>query len=498
MLTRALVALLVAAPCFSACSSGSSNQPAGPGEAGSSSDGSDSGAGAGGAPDTAEPRPRPRPQPEGGAPAEDEEPNDVGEKPTPGDGAAFFLPTDTPTNTAAPRLEVDAKGGTHVLYPAFALGAAFYGYCAAGCRGPDDVESVRLETEGSVTNAALTLDAAGRPRALLATFTSVYYASCDARCTDGANWTTTKIIDHGSDYEVTGEALALEGGKPRFLMHAYRKFLGAFQKPETFYVTCDADCHDPSGWTPHRISDQLWEGSTLRYDAEGTAHVATVVQVVEEGSGLMTRVGGYFECAAGCDVQKNWKGIGIDYAYERQTAYPAIQASASLALTESGAPRVIVLGKEDDGSARISYHECDHDCLEPENWAPFMRLTDPNFGAGVDLALNADDHPRIAFTSGFNIVLAECSEERCTDDDAQWSFSTVESASSMKRDEIILWPNCTVSSWLLHSPSIAIGAAGQPLVGYQARDVSGGTSTPDPTKPRCTAGTDMSLTRARF
>lgn len=491
MLTRALVALLVAVPCFSACSSNTSNQPAGgepgdAGEAGASSGGSDAGGtAAGGAPDVNEP--------EAGAPAH----ADGGKPGQPSNqaGAAFFLPTDVATNTSAPRVEVDADGGTHFLYPAYAIGDAFYAYCAAGCKGADDMRSVRLETQGSVTNAALAIDDAGRPRALLATFTSVYYASCDGACTDAASWTTTKIIEHGSDYEVTGEALALQEGKPRFIMHAYRKFLGAFQKPETFYVACDDACDDPSRWAQHSISDQLWEDSTLRFDARGTAHVATVVQVVEDGAPIK-KLGAYFECADGCTTAPSWKGLGIDYAYESLTADPSVEPSVSLALTRAGAPRVIVLGKADDGSARISYHECDDDCLDYANWAPFMSLTDPNFGAGIDLTLDAKDQPRLVFTSGYDIVMAECSQPHCTDDDAEWTFSTVEKASSMKPDVIITWPNCTVSAWQLHTPSIALSAAGKPEVGYQARDLSGGFTSPDPTKPACTAGTDMSLTRA--
>jgi hypothetical protein len=496
MFTRALVALLIAAPCFSACSSNTAQKPTASdpsdaGAAGEPAGGSEEpGSGAGGAADAGEPGSEAGAASEGGS-----MPSKPGGKPTSSSGAAFFLPTDTPTNTSAPRVEVDAKGGTHFLYPAFAIGDAFYGYCSAGCAGPDDVKSVRLETQGSVTNAALALDAAGRPRALLATFTSVYYAACDSHCTDAANWTTTKIIDHGSDYEVTGEALALQDGKPRFLMHAYRKFLGAFQKPETLYVECDEACDDASSWSQHSISNQLWEDSTLRFDARGTAHVATVVQVVQDG-GPITKIGAYFACTSDCDTPESWKGLGRDYAYESLTADPTIQPSVSLALTKSGAPRLIVLGKDDDGNARISYHECDQHCTEEAGWAPYMSLTDPHFGAGIDLALDAQDQPRIAFTSGFDIDVAECSQQRCSDADAEWKFSTIERASSMKPDDIILWPNCTVSSWLLHSPSIAIGASGRPELGYQARDISGGTRTPDPTKPACTAGTDMSLTRA--
>jgi len=490
MFSRALVALLVAAPYVVACSDPSSS-PASekpqPGAAGEGGDGdipqeipAQGGAGAnqGGRPNVDEP--------EAGGSPDQPEPN----------AGAFFLPTDEPTNTRGPRVETDARGGSHFVYPAFAIGDAFYGYCPATCRGAEDMQVVRLETQGSVTNAALALDEQSRPRVLLATLTSVYFASCDDACTEPESWTTTKIIEHDGEREVTGEALALQDGKPRFLMHAYRKFLGAFQKPETLYVSCDSGCDDARNWTTSSISGQLWEGSTLRFDAAGTAHVATTVQVV--GDAGIEKIAGYFECAGDCDVGESWKGLGLDHIYENRTADPTVEPSVSLALTRRGAPRIIVLGQDDDGR-RISYHACDDNCLDYAGWAPFMRITDAGgFGAGLDLALNEADQPRFVFTSGFNIVLAQCSDEPCTDDDAEWKFTSVEKASSMKPDEIILWPNCTVSGWLLHAPSLALSPSGAPRVGYQARDISAGTGRPDPTKPVCTAGTDMSFTRATF
>jgi hypothetical protein len=156
----------------------------------------------------------------------------------------------------------------------------------------------------------------------------------------------------------------------------------------------------------------------------------------------------------------------------------------------------MVLGKGEAGEAHASYHECIGDCLTEGGWAPYMQLTDRNgFGAGLDLSLDSADHPRVAFTSGSSIVVASCNAARCTADDAEWTFSPVEKASSMKPDEIITWPNCTVSAWMLNGPSLALTSNGALFVGYQARDVSGGFSNPDPTRPACTAGTDMAFTR---
>lgn len=173
-----------------------------------------------------------------------------------------------------------------------------------------------------------------------------------------------------------------------------------------------------------------------------------------------------------------------------------MHAAASLALAKDETPRLIVLGKGEGGEGHASYHECTGDCLADDGWAPYMQLTDPvGFGAGLDLALDAADHPRVVFTSGSSIVLASCDAARCTANDAEWIFTSVEKASSMKPDEIITWPNCTVSGWMLNGPSLSLTASGAPFVGYQARDVSGGFGNPDPTKPSCSAGPDMAFTR---
>jgi hypothetical protein len=42
---------------------------------------------------------------------------------------------------------------------------------------------------------------------------------------------------------------------------------------------------------------------------------------------------------------------------------------------------------------------------------------------------------------------------------------------------------------------VDLDSDGNPIVGYQARDISGGVHNADPTKPDCVAGTDMTLTR---
>src|SRR3954466_3162593 len=72
--------------------------------------------------------------------------------------ARFFLPTDEPTNTSAPTVELDGQGNMHLVYPAYFGGGAYYATCGKDCAGPAAVKAVRLPTEGTVGNAMLALD----------------------------------------------------------------------------------------------------------------------------------------------------------------------------------------------------------------------------------------------------------------------------------------------------------------------------------------------------
>lgn len=413
----------------------------------------------------------------------------------PGAARRFFLPTPDPDNTSAPTVEVDSEGGVHAIYPAYAGGNAYYAYCGSNCAGTDDVQVVMLPTDGTVGNAMLALDAQGRPRVLLSTFQYVYWASCDQDCTNSESWEIAQLMDHEGDREVTGEALALDPqGRPRFLMHTYRALFGIGQKPaQTWLAQCDADCATPENWRYDVIQSDMWIDSHLRYDAQGRAHVATMVVPYPDAESRGP-LGAYAVCDGDCVTEEAWKGIGFMKGYESQieaiTMYPEI----SLALTQDGAPRVLVLGIDDGGNKAITYFECDENCHE-DNWRGTIVSNHEQIGEGLDLALDAQDRPRFVYTLNYNIGLAYCDAEVCAGPEAAWDLTPVELGSDLPPDDIFLWENCNVAAWFFHGPTLAFTAEGAPRIGYQARDISGGTSNPDPTKPDCVAGTDMTWSR---
>jgi hypothetical protein len=416
---------------------------------------------------------------------------------TPAGGNRFFLPTGEPDNTSAPTVETDAKGNTHAVYPAYAIGGAYYAYCGAGCTSPETTKVVRFDTEGTVANAMLALDKEGHPRVLLSSYSKIYWASCDADCGEQASWSVSMILDHNGDREVSGEALALDSdGHPRFLMHTYRALLGIGQKtPETLWVACDADCGTPSSWKQSVMQTEIWHGTHLRFDANGVAKAA-IVTTVTNGEDR-TEMAAYVECAANCTTEDAWKGIPLGPTFSTQYDAVEVKPTVAMALTKAGAPRIVFMAKSDEGKRQVLYLGCDDNCWE-DHWRGMLLSDNEELAVGLDIALDAKDSPRIAYNVDYNILLATCEGATCETGELKWDVKKVEAGSEMPPDQIFLYPNCTVGAWFLHSPSIALTASGEARVGYQARDISGGWSNPDPTKPDCTAGTDMTWSRVAF
>jgi hypothetical protein len=409
---------------------------------------------------------------------------------------AFFLPTGDPDNTSAPTIELDAAGGIHAVYPAYGGGSAYYAYCAPGCQGAQDVALVRLETDSAVANVMIALDGSGHPQLLLSSFADIYYARCEGDCTDAAAWSITDILKHDNHREVTGEAFALDPqGRPRFVMHTYVAYLGIGQEaPETHYVTCDGPCDDAASWGAHRISDQIWQSSHLRFDADGRAHLATVATVPGEGGALPRDVAAYVLCEGDCTREENWVGSALMPAFSSPSDIVTMRPAIAMALTATGAPRIVVLGQDDDGLRNVAYLACDEACTTA-TWNGTILSQTEDIGPGVDIALDDADRPRLVYTFDFNIALASCDDDACESADAPWELVPVERGGDLPPDEIFLWPNCNVGAWFLHSPSLAIDGGGRPRVGYQARDLSGGWTNPDPTVPDCQAGTDLTWSR---
>lgn len=517
---RSFVLLLLGALALAGC-------PADPGDGPNAGDGGAEDAGDAGNDD---PRPRPspdkgdeeengHPKPDAGAvdpgdepgpvdpedpgdpqdPVEPSDPSDPSDPVEPGDPNAderFFLPAaGEAKNTRAAKVVLDAQGNLHAIYPAYAGGDAYYAFCPDACDDPSTMESVELPAEGTVLNAMIAVTRDGRPRVLMNTALDVIYAECDGDCTDPDSWRSAVIDHHNGDRDVTGNAFALDGqDRPRFVMHTYVALLGIGQKPPaTFYAACDGDCLDSSSWQVDTIQDQIWQSSQLRFDAQGRAHLATVA-VSFENNVPGAKQGAYLVCESGsCTTAEDWSGIVLAPAFENYAQ--EIDTAIAMALTQNGGPRIILLARGEGEGRLLAYFECDDDCAH-NNWRYAGISAADQIGSGVDIQLDAQAHPRFAFTLNDNIGVYYCDDADCTREGAPWDLTKVEFASDLAKDDIILWPNCTVDAWVLHDPSFVLLPSGALRVGYEATDISGvPASTQDPTKPACLAGKDMTLAR---
>lgn len=408
----------------------------------------------------------------------------------------FFLPTgEDVRNTVNPTIETDAQGNLHMIYPTYAVGDAFYAFCDADCLSPDDVKVVRFPTEGTVYNAMLALDASGKPQVLLSSYQRLYYATCTGDCTEQSGWRVDVILSHTDDKEVTGEAFAVTpDGKPRFIMHSYRALFGlGAPPPATWYVTCDSDCTSASSWTQHKLADQIWQESSLRIGQDGRPRLATIATVTGESGSF--DLGAYQECTGDCTQPGGWEGPGLMNAFSNRTV-ELIDPAISMEVSPQGVVHLTMLGLDGQNERTLAYFSCKSDCAAAGSWAATGLIIDSRLGAGVDLALTPAGGVRVVYTAASNIFLAHCDADTCSSDDSPWDLAKVELGSEMDPDQIIYRQNCTVAAWFLRHPSIAIGKDGMPRVVYRAEDISGGVKNPDPTKPRCHAGVD--LTWARF
>lgn len=419
-----------------------------------------------------------------------------GETPSAANARHFFMPIKRGDNTTAPKLLLDGAGGLHSVYAANAVGGAYYTYCANGCASETDVGVVHFDTDSTVLNAMLALTPSGKPRVLLSTRSKVFYGTCDSGCTDVSAWTVTPVLDHGGKKEVSGHGFALDPqGHPRFILHTYVTYLGIGQGgPKTEYVTCDDNCGSADAWTANVVSTEYnWYRPELVFDKEGVPQLGATLDFVENGKYVSRAT--FFKCRGDCSRGPSWTGTTLEEIYWSEKDAIRVKPSLSLALTESGAPRMAILAPSAEGKA-IIYMGCDAlHCTETDlAWNKRVVQASNALGEGLDLALDAQGHPRIAYTHSYSIVLGTCDADNCDKAEAKWSPTIIEDANNMKSTEISLYANCNVSGWFLHGPSLVLTRDGT-RVGYQSEDVSVGGPKDNPRGPDCVAGTELTWTR---
>jgi len=401
--------------------------------------------------------------------------------------SAFF--PNTEIKNAGASVVVDALGGTHMAYrhyvPLADQPRAVYLYCPPDhdCSAAGSWSSVALGD--SVTRVQLAVNAAGQPRMLLRTASQqpgldseYHFAACDAGCTDPSGWTVTLVrTNYGTTiFELNDDILphrsfALDPqGRPRFV-YVDRNYPAEPDHIGSFYVWCDAECTLADNWREVRITEtteydsEPAMGVSLAFTRDGQPRIlANVIALAqnENTNGIF-----YLWCDLDCGAAGSWqRTLLVPRGYGQNPSW-------DLELDQNDRPRAaIYFGSFDDGGGNfLIYVWCDENCSLADSWF----YNDPGLGArnGLhpDLELTINGSPRIAYMHGNTSGLGYLScDVNCESDDPQWRATVIETAQDLATEWPVPRPSgCDAGLWSTQSPMLALDAAGNARVAYDAR-----------------------------
>jgi len=397
--------------------------------------------------------------------------------PTSGAGAAWLPYTATDGDlrpTYGGSVGVDSQGGIHVAYAIYSgedQGArpVTYGYCPSNC---GERASWRFAHLGNIVlDARMLLDGAGHPRMLLygeqqfTDTTKLYqYASCDSGCTDSANWTIstlTQVSDlGGTREEMNNRYFALDAqGHPAFVyVDTASEHFG------TFYATCaEATCQDASVWYEGQIAGVQLLQPALAFTPQGQPRVVAQAFDSDNENYLW-----YAQCDADCTTGENWGYMRLQPTHG--------SASHSLQVDAQGRVR-LAWASGSYASAPFQPHElyffwCDSGCTEDgANWGYAQVNLSFHAGGTIDMQLDAQGRPRIAYDElldglGYAWCVADCASPN-----AQWRDADAEPSSVLSNDyDILPIRRCTVSKWFAGvRPALALDSQGNPRIVHDAQ-----------------------------
>ncbi len=397
-------------------------------------------------------------------------------------------------NTDGASVVVDATGGIHMGFTAYtSVGGAwpaYYAYCASNCATAANWTTIvvgDVGTWGGYTRLAL--DAAGQPRLLWFNETSIsgpgvfQYAECNSACTNPASWTK---INAASTASVVGPSYSRyfaldQQGHPRFIYTDTDSYHSG-----TYYAYCDSACSTAAAnWHEVQISNAylLYEFS-LVFDTANGVHLA-----YRDATGSPDSLG-YAECSTTCSNAANWNSTSlIDLGSG---------AAFSLRVDAQHRPRLAFytgyLGASDPNNRVLVYAWCNTACTQDSNWDNYALGLPAYYGAEVDLALDQQGHPQVAYyvddvsNSIYGLGYAACTAN-CETQSAAWQAQMVETSDELDAsDPVPVKSGCSISSWLEvgRVPLLALEAGSHPRIGYTAQHYQGGT---------CTIQSDLRLVR---
>lgn len=397
----------------------------------------------------------------------------------------YFVGAEEPLPTYGTSVAIDAEGGIHAAYAVYAGSdsgrrPAVYAYCPGDCSTPSNWTHVRLGE--TVQDVRIALDPEGHPRLLLfgpkpdpeTQFRVQYqYAACDSGCDTPAGWTLTTLA-------TPIEAVATREENSNRYFAISREGRAGFiytdttnnGHPGTFFVSCASGCTDSANWIETPLTTQfLLDKPSLAFAPDGRPILAF---------GLSTADGlslGYAEATGDGTHPDEWRSLGI-IPIHGSTVF-------SLQSDTLGRPRLAVASGSYAAapfeSHQLYYLWCEGDCAgDLGNW--FYHAVGDGLASGsASLALDAQNHPHIAYLDSGGLQYARCSDG-CESDTPSWKRQRVESSASLTAAaEVLPITRCSVSTWITGQRTwLALDAAGRPCMGYDAQHLWTGTQLDPP------------------
>jgi hypothetical protein len=387
---------------------------------------------------------------------------------------------------------VDAAGGMHASFTTVSEDSggnhhAYYDFCAAGadCATTANWTMVTLLTVDADTTfmhgAQLQVNAQGDPRLVIMTgdredpyLDHYYYAACDSGCTSQANWTVVEASQAfiGANTFISSgnkHFFALDHqGRPRFIVDNGNNYV---------YVFCNSGCTTAANWDELELNGV--SGGSLGFNTaalafNSTGHPRMVAPATDQKTFYADLH--YWECNANdCATNADsWtNGPIIEEMNGEQAVY------SSLRLTSTGQPRFGYYGTFSSDENTLFYMWCNTGCTNAANWTHRSVGLVPahdfdRAGQNPDLALDANDNPRLAFQAleeslGSGLGYAWCDED-CEAAGATWEAAVIDSNDQMNAD----WNRdpfgCGFNSWVGgYRLSLVLAADGSPRIGHDVQ-----------------------------
>jgi hypothetical protein len=426
--------------------------------------------------------------------------------------ANFFLPNapgGSYVTTGQPRMAIDANGGVHVIYAARTpditeVRPAYYAYCPGDCASADDFTTVSMGY--LMSYGQLALDPAGHPRVLLnagAPDGKVHYlyGECNGRCTNPNQWALADVaIAQPSLVAASIEQnqfFALDAqGRPRFFYYSDAFGVEDPNLSGTFYAQCDGDCTNPAQWVISKITDKEWRYVALAFTpgANSQPRIAISLKDEERYAGLFA----YLECDGECATPENWNGTVLARADDNYYPSGAVYA---LRIDSKGRPRIAIQPWQAYATGiglnlgYLSYLTCDANCQQFASWrAVDLGQEQMDGEGGVDLVLDSQDRPRIAYRIPRVIwepAYAWC-DSNCESSAEGWQTLQIPTTALAQEEWPFLAmqgcpfpecnppiPKCTGAFWDAgYWPSLALDPAGNPRIAFDMRHVHTGGGCP--------------------